>query len=184
MSDVDTVSLKESKLYTLARSTPLLDKFTPNVQIQVTTESELEEVYPREEDDKEDTRIFVNYTNTKGNSSVFKIMNRSRLNTPIDIDDFIIKHSEASDDNEDPVDKITKTIMMMLSFSTNIMIGLEHGNKLEKILADKVLCALTSVVFDDPLDVVIGIREITTEGSDSIPTIIAVWATRSRHTVH
>jgi hypothetical protein len=187
MSEVETTSLKDSKFYELARSVILLQGLVPDLPTQMQAEIDVGEQFPRDEDDKDSTRILINYTNLKGNSTLFKLNNFDRYdNSSIDIDDFLLNYDKFMDDTNLPDDPVIRTATLVLSaltFAVSSVLGLDESSigSQGRALAVNVINAVTTILYDDPLDVLIVVKEIESSTEEvSIPTIAAMWMVKHR----
>lgn len=180
--------LHDTKLYQLCRSTRILEGLVPELPTQISVEMDLSERFPREDEDGESTRILINYTNMKGNSTLFKVVNHERMTSQVDIDDFLVKYADFMKDTnlpEDPLPQMTTLVMAALTFSVGTLLGLDDedgaGIKQAKHMAQWFIGAATSIIYDDPLDVVIAVKEVpSSHGNGSFPTIVAIWCVKSR----
>ncbi len=181
--------LKESKLYALAQSEDLVAGFTPEFSARFSAESEIAENFPRDETDADSIRILINYTNLKQNSVLYKVNYKERMTSPADIDDFINKFVEvvindpANPVSEDPVELLKLGLMTALSFSVTAALNVDTVETPTEAsnLARWFIGAACATIFDDPLDVVMYVQEMTVPGSDETRTgIAAMWCAKSR----
>lgn len=182
-------NLKESKLYTLCRSTALLDDLVPDIRVQMIAESDIEQTCPRDEKLGDATRILVNYTNSRGNSTLFQITDNDRLESPvnIDIDDFIQNYGSEMFDNqdiEDPIAQMKLSVVAALTFSVMTCIGMgDHSDtKSMKALAEWFVRACVAVVYDDPKDILFLLREKPMEDGTFVTVITNIWIIKTRNT--
>lgn len=182
-------NLRESKLFTLCRSTALLDDLVPDIRVQMIAESDIEETCPRAEDLGDATRILVNYTNSRGNSTLFQITDNDRLDTAvsIDIDDFIQNYGSEMFDNQDidnPIAQMKLSVVAALTFSVMTCIGMGEPSdtKSMKALAEWFVRACVAVVYDDPRDILILLREKPMDDGTFVTVITNIWIIKTRDT--
>jgi hypothetical protein len=150
-------------------------------------ESDIDAACPRTDDLGEDTRILVNYTNLRGNSTLFQIMDKDRLEkaSKIDIDDFVQNYGSEileNQDIEDPVSQMKLAVVAALTFSVMTCIGMgdpSDTNNL-KLLAEWFVRSCIAVVYDDPKDILILLRERPMEGGEPITVITNIWVVKTR----
>ena len=183
LSTIDT-----SKLYQLARQTPLLEFLVPDLPTQLQIGLEIEDTFKREDDDGDDTRILINYRNLKGNSVLYKFLDHERLSRQFNIDGFMdgfMQSIQKEPSVDVSLDAINATILAALLLSVTTVLGLntEEGvTKNTEEVSKVVLSSLTSILFNDALDVMIAVQEQQPEGqTDSEVVIAGVWIVAQRY---
>ena len=188
-SVVKPKSIIESKLYTLARNIPLLEFMVPDLPTQMAVETEIEQTFPREEDDSDNTRILINYVNLKGNAVLYKFLDDERLDRLFDIDHFMDGFSQTikmnKSENND-LNVINTSILSALNMAAVTTIGLNDGPDVSdktKILAKIVLQSLTAILYNDALDIIIALNEMPLkEGqTETESMIVGIWIVKQRH---
>lgn len=179
-------NLRESKLYALSKERDLLNGFAPDIRLQMAVEMTLEDGLGREASDGDDMRIIINYTNSRGRSLPTKTLNHFRMESSIDVDDFLSKMAESLQEGneqiQDPIEQIGQAFKTALNLSVLQVINVEPTKTAkEKNLANTVLVSLLATIFDDPLDVFIQVQEVpTTDGTATTPMVVACWRVKAR----
>lgn len=180
--------LQESKLYLLARQTQLLESQIPDIGMQMSVETHIEEVFPREPDDANHTRIFINFENAKGKSMMFKSVDELRLDNPFNIDHFLAGYMQHMSDVEFPDDEIKKIEMLSLSIlslstSTMLQIDEELDSERERNLATQVVHSLIAAIYNDPKDFIISLKALPQKEDQIEETILitGMWIVKQRH---
>lgn len=177
-------SLKSSDLYTLARATPLLQELIPDINILAPTELIIEEEYPRAPEQADHTRIFIGYTNLNGNTFRTMFIDPWRLNSDFPIDDFLAMYQQAISDGvefpvTDPKQVIEFTLRSCICYSAAVVVGLEEKDRLAKAILS--LRSIVSIIFDDPLDVFINIKDEQLPDTDHpTPMLTHMWKIKNR----
>lgn len=183
MAEVHTLNipLNKSRLNTLARSTTLLADLVPNISIQMAMEMEMKETHPRAEGD-ESSRIFIVYTNDRGNNLIFRIDDNERMNREFNIDHFLHGYCEATKDDSIELDEVTQMSFHILGALTQAMaisLDIADGRMTPEVksLSDNVLKSILSVLYDDSNDVMIMLRDktIASNGEKTVD-IYAMWS--------
>lgn len=187
MSDNTTYDLSNTKLAQIMHAIPFLEAMAPDFMVQLETEQTLDIEHPRTPEDGDATRIFINYTNKNGNQSLYKFLNPNRMRSEVNIDGFLedfAKQHVSESYNQTPESLIAFSTQTALSFSAVTALGLEEElNKSAVALAHMVLYALVSVLFDDPLDVVIFIRDLENKDTKEYsPVMTNIWRVKKRAT--
>lgn len=180
--------LKDSKLFELSRNVALFDDLVPDIRIQMIAESDIDTTCPRDETLGEATRILVNYTNTRGNSSLYQIIDTSRLEKPstVDIDDFLSKYTYSvygEAEVDDPIMQSKRSLVSALVYSLTVCLGMsdEVETHSAKVLAEWFVKAAISVVYNDPRDVLIMLKDIVLEDKETVATTIdKMWVVKVR----
>jgi hypothetical protein len=180
-------TIKDSKIYTLARSTSLLEQLVPDFDGQMRTEAYLENELPRLPEEGDNTRIFIVFTSHKKNTSMIKIVDRNRLTSEFNIDYHLANYQNAifppeTLPTQDPVLIINGVLQAAVEYLSTVMIGLEEQVGDNLTIAKILLPAITSVVYDDPLDVFIMLNENRDTG-ESVVHLTKMWAVKSRNKV-
>lgn len=179
-------TLVTSKLYALARQQSLLAFLQPDFPTMMAVEQQLDSYEPRTETDKDATRILVNYTNAKGNAILYPITDHVRLERIFDLDDFMNGYltsigDEAQITGMDPVDA---GLVSVLNFCVRVVLQFESNvSSSMKTLSLTVLQSLVSIVYDDPLDVVISVNEtpVVDNPDKTVPILAAMWTVKQRY---
>jgi len=181
-------NLKDSKLFELSRSVALFDDLVPDIRVQMIAESDINTTCPRDESLGESTRILVNYTNTRGNSSLYQIIDTSRLEKPstVDIDDFLSKYTYSvyeGSEIDDPIMQSKRSLISALVYSLTVCLGMsdEIETTSAKVLSEWFVKAAISVVYNDPQDVLIMLKDIVLEDGQTVTTVIdKMWIVKVR----
>lgn len=190
-SNVFSSTLLESKLYLLARNIPLFQELIPDINTQMGSEIEIDEMFPREPDDEDHTRILINYSNLKGNPVLFKLLDKDRLDRVFDLDGFInglmlALQKDISNTNPEPFNEATvqPIILTTLNLAVTTVLGINTEGVTERTanLSNVVLCSLMAVLFNDALDVIIAVNDLPLkEGANHTETVIVgMWIVKSR----
>lgn len=190
-SNIFSSTLLESKIYLLARSIPLFQELIPDIKTQMASELEIDEMFPRESDDEDHTRILINYSNLKGNPVLFKLLDKDRLDRVFDIDGFmnglmLALQKDISNTNPEPFNEATiqPIILTTLNLAVTTVLGINTEGVTEKTanLSNVVLCSLMAVLFNDALDVIIAVNDLPLkEGANHSETVIVgMWIVKSR----
>ncbi len=190
-SNIFSSTLLESKIYLLARSIPLFQELIPDIKTQMASELEIDEMFPREPDDEDHTRILINYSNLKGNPVLFKLLDKDRLDRVFDIDGFmnglmLALQKDISNTNPEPFNEATiqPIILTTLNLAVTTVLGINTEGVTEKTanLSNVVLCSLMAVLFNDALDVIIAVNDLPLkEGANHSETVIVgMWIVKSR----
>lgn len=182
---VDPGTVEASRLYRMARMEPLFQAFVPDIIDQMRVEEQINENFPREEKDGDATRILINYTNPRGNSILFALNDTQRLARKFDVDHFIGEYVKALGGEtlpDDPVQNVMTTCLAALSHSTSTLLGLTTDVPTErtKLLMETVIQSLTSVIFDDALDIVISLVDSAVEDGNPVQAVHSIWAVKLR----
>lgn len=191
MTEEKTINLKSSKFYDLCRQEQLLAELIPDIAIQMAMEEQIDANYQRDETDGDSTRIIILYTNVRGNTSVFKLNDHNRFETPtgFDIDNFIVGYEEfvfsesESVVIEDPVLKMGMTVLTALNFAVIAALRLddEDDNKRTAGQAELFIKAAVACLYDDQKDVMIVIKESAMNDDEpSSPLINNLWVVKKR----
>lgn len=191
MNAIKTFPLAESKFFELCRKELLFSHMVPEIDLQMAVETEMEASYPRSETDGEATRILISYRNSRGNSQMFCVTDTDRMETDsrFDIDDFISKYAEALDNGSMPGDVVSKASSLVLSaLSYSITAALDLGSVVEsprvKAQAEWFIKSAISVIFNDPLDVLIAVSDVQASGDEgSSGRVNLMWALKRRTTL-
>jgi len=182
----ETKTIVDSKLFELASTTRLLEHLTPNFDTLLKTEVFLDNEYPRTTEDSDDTRIFMVYTSAKGNPIFTLMRDKTRLASTFDVDSQLAAYQEAVFDPEtlptaDPVELINGTLIASLEYLSLVVLGIEEEGGDNLTIAKHLIPAITSIVFNDPLDVFMNVSEVVNQDTgESYPHLTAVWAVKSR----
>jgi hypothetical protein len=137
----------------------------PLLPVQIATEQELKETNPREDADKR-LRVFVHYTNHKGNSMLFQVVDDLGLNREFDIDSFLQGYaSSITDDlkalggNETAAMQFTTISAFCYALGVVLNIEKDTTRGRLKTLCTNVFSAITSCLYDDSLDVMVMCRD-------------------------
>jgi hypothetical protein len=186
MEDVKP-TITESKLFKVARGEQLLSSMIPALPNQMAVETEIDAAYPRTEDDKDHTRIWVNFRNLKGNDMLVKVADTVRLESTFDIDKFLSGYSAAIMPNAvstDDVENVNVLLLGVLNTALLDVLKINGDKDLNKrsTVANNVLTALISIIYNDPLDVFISLQEKAskTEGQGNDAVIQAMWQVKQR----
>lgn len=190
-SNIFSDTLLESKLYLLARNIPLFQELIPDLPTQMKSEIEIDEIFPREAEDEDHTRILINYSNLKGNPMLFKLLDRERLSRVFDLDGFMNGLMEALqtdifNTNPEPFneDTVQPIILTTLNLATTTVLGVNTDEVTQQTLdlSNIVLCSLMAVLFNDPLDVIIALNDLPLkEGANRTETVIVgMWIVKTR----
>lgn len=190
-SNVFSSTLLESKLYLLARNIPLFQELIPDINTQMGSEIEIDEMFPREPDDEDHTRILINYSNLKGNPVLFKLLDKDRLDRVFDLDGFmnglmLALQKDISNTNPEPFNEATvqPIILTTLNLAVTTVLGINTEGVTERTanLSNVVLCSLMAVLFNDALDVIIAVNDLPLkEGANHTETVIVgMWIVKSR----
>jgi hypothetical protein len=189
-SSVFLPKLDDSKLYQLARSTSLLSFLVPDITTQMTVELELSETFPRVEDDGDDTRILVNYTNLKGNAIIYKFLDHERLDRQFAIDGFMdgfMRQVQRDDSSVDVSEEsINATILTALNVAITTVLELnttEGMNKNAQGVSHIVLRSLVAILFNDALDVIVAVQDRPLKEGQTSPEamVVGLWIVKQRH---
>jgi hypothetical protein len=185
MAEVAPVTLRDSKLFTMAKAQQLLAYMIPDIRVMMGAEVEISENHPRTEKDGDATRILMNFRTLKGDDIVFVELDNERLDSTFTIDDFMNGYMSAiapEDVSSDPVDNINVVLLSALNMSASVATGIDRKGQQILGVSKKVLKALVSIIYDDPLDVFISMQErAPAEGQDTSDVIIqAMWAVKKR----
>lgn len=186
--------ISDSKLYSLFSTKNFFEYLTPDIVSQMKVELELDEIFPREADDGDDTRILINYINPRGNPTLYKILDNERLKRTFDIDHFMNglllslqpEGQGIALDDEAASDKlITDSILFALNMSLGIVMGLDTSTEVTqatKDVSEVVLRSLVSLVFHDAKDVMIVLidRPSDDDPTKTVPTIAQMWTVHLR----
>jgi hypothetical protein len=153
-------NILSSKIAAFAREHTLLSYLIPPIDIQILTESTIDEQMPRTEDDSDDLRILVNYKNERGNTIIYPLLNPERYDQIFTIDDFLAGYRDSLDGAEFPDDPVQQVDMILMSgltmaLSSILQISPEDTSESAIILSNQFLKAIMTIVYDDPLDVII-----------------------------
>lgn len=182
-------TLQESKLYELSRRKQLLDFLVPDIATQMTVELEIEDTFKREAIDKNHTRILVNYSNLKGKSLLYKLVDAERLDRRFGIDGFMdgfMKQIQKEDQQVDvSIEAINATVLAALNVAVSTVLGINDQEGLTKNteeVSKVILQSLTSILFNDALDVMIAVQEKPLSQGQTIPEaiIVAMWIVKQR----
>jgi hypothetical protein len=181
-------TLTESNLFILARSKNLLAFLGAEINVQMAVELKIDEIFPREPDDNDDTRVLINFTTASGKSSSYKLNDNQRLGRRFDVDKFMSGFVEAVSEAEavnPAMDQVDANILAALNMAVNIKMELTNGSDITnatKVLADSTLFSLVSIVYNDPLDAIIHIEERKPEEGEEQGTavITGMWAVKQR----
>lgn len=187
MNDFSTVdetkTIRESKFYELCRSTQLFDHLVPHFVAQMAVEDEIRTTNPRDEGN-DTPRVFVHYTNAKGNSLLFKVDNPIGLNSPFDIDDFLAGYSIPIQSDLDAIgggDIVSMQFVTMtaLSYALGVVLKFEKdttNGRLTKT-CKQVVDSIISCLYDDSLDTMILCRDgKPREDGERQITITQMWS--------
>lgn len=166
MTDIITgANLVTSKYYALCRSEPLLPHLVPPLPVMMATEQELKETDPRE-DDNTTNRIFVHYTNSKGNSLSFKVEDHLKFERGFDIDQFLSGYATSIEDDLKAVggNEITSmqfVTISVLSYAMGIVFGFEKDRSAGRLktTCTHVFQAIIACLYDSSKDVMIFCRD-------------------------
>ena len=181
-------TLVDSRLYELTRHHNLLTFLVPEPHIQVQTALEITEKFPKEPTDVDKTRILVQYTNTMSNQLITKITSDTGLSSSFDIDTFLNGLGIALNVHEtqqDPIMQINLILASALESAINVALGFGDRASTErhKNMALEVLVAIVAIVFNNPEDIFISIRDKPNCPGEVAVTGIVVVTERGLQTV-
>lgn len=175
-------NLKDSKFFELCRSIDLMNDLVPDIRVQMIAEAELQELAPRNPDIGIATRILVNYTNEKGNSSLFQIVDSDRLekSSTINIDEFLGNYDVG--EIEDPIIKMKLTVVSALTYSLVVCLGIsdEKEHHVAKALCKWFVKSCISVIYNDPLDILILLKDKVLDNNAVVTIIDKIWVVKVR----
>lgn len=177
--------LKDTKFFELCLSTSLMNDLVPDIRVQMVAEDEIQHMAPRSEDISDATRILINYTNETGNSALFQILDNERLDNKedvINIDKFISEYHVGETEIEDPLVKLKLTVVSALTYSFVVCLGIsdERETKGAKLLAEHFVKAAVSAIYDDPLDILVIMRDVKLENDAVVTVIDKMWVIKPR----
>ena len=180
-------TLLDSKLYALIKNEGLFDKLAPDLPTQMTVATDIEENFPRTEDDGDDTRILINYNNLKNNSVLYNLSDHERLYRAFDIDDFMNGFVQAvgNDTSDTSVVSWVPTILLALNGAVTTSLGFNDGEGVSqgtKAISETVVKSLVAILFDDALDVVIAVNEmpIRPDQTQTESMVVGAWIVKQR----
>lgn len=188
MMSSSKIDLTETKLYRLARLERLFDHLVPDLSVQIMTESYIEAEMPRQDSDGDATRIFLNYATRTGKTMVYTMLARGRFDNPaIDVDDFLVGYTEnlvGADLPPEPLDQARFLIKSALNYAVTCVLELDdevgHGSRAMAV-AKSFLDSTITVLYDDPLDVMISVQETQDKYSaEWYPNINGMWIVKVR----
>ena len=188
--EVSLSQLEKSKLYALARSVKLLEFLEKDLPFCMEVETELDAVMQRTPEDADHTRIFLNYTNVRSKSVLFNLRDPLRLDRQFDVDNFLAGYAERIKDALEESDQVAASNFLLaqaLTMAASTVLGLDPQLKSGKVreVAENVLTSIVSVLFNDPLDVIILIEDRQVPGQpNAVSTLISgMWVVKNRSEV-
>lgn len=180
-------TLDQSRLYILARSTPLLSFLLADMPTQIAVEVDIDEQFPRVEDDGDDTRILINYRNNRGNSKLSKLLDSDRLERTFDIDHFLdgfLQALQPTNLPEDPIQQAESILMAAMQMAITTVLGFNQEGQSEKTksLSSQVLQSVVAIIFDDPLDVIVALNDPAADDNNEVgdPIVVGMWVVKTR----
>jgi len=183
----EPLMLVESKLYRLNVDENFLGFLEADVSTKMQVELVLGDSFPREDQDGNDTRIFMNFTNLNGNGATFKLNDDKRLARVFDIDGFMnglyARVNEGLDENF-TMEVIRPTLVTAIN--TAVMNALELTAEPQlpqvKTASENVLRSLVSTLLNDPLDAIILLQEqpLRDGQSETDAVVVGIWTVQHR----
>jgi len=182
-----TMTLRESKFYTLNQQHPILRPLYPEaatIMQQMALEQELYEKFPREAEIGDSTRVIINYVNAQKRSIVlpFKIM--ETLDSEFPLDDMLSKYTHENLDligSEDPIHLIFTATMATLTTAVSVILDKHDPMPAgAKAFVMKAMGMILIAALDNPLDIFINVHANTKPGDANKFTIDTIWPYKKR----
>jgi hypothetical protein len=177
----------ESKLYRLNADENFMGFLAADPATQMQVSQLLSEEHRRTDEDGDATRILINITSLNGNGAIFSIKDDVRLESTIDIDQFM--NGFYANVNQGINEDITMEVIrpsIVIALNTAIMNALELTPKPPlpqvKRVSETILKAFVSVLLNDPLDAVILLQEqAAREGeTETDLAVVGMWTVEHR----